>query len=681
MKTRPTEPARWSFGPHDGVPYSPDYDDRYHPRAGALAQTRHVFLAGNGLPERWQGRGRFVVLETGFGLGNNFLATWAAWRADPQRCTQLHFVSIERHPLRRADLERVHADSPLRALADALIDAWPPLTPNLHPLSFDNGQVQLLLAFGDVASLLPQLRLEADAFFLDGFAPAHNPEMWQARVCKALARLAARGATVATWSAAREVRDGLRSAGFEPRLAAGIGGKRDITLARYAPAFAPRRAPAMPRRPAPAPAPSGQVRPQHALVIGAGLAGCAAAWALAEQGWHSTLIDRHATPAQEASGNPGGLFHGIFNPQDGVHARFNRAAGLQARQAVMAAIADHGAAGAADGLLRLEPDATDASELREQLARSGLPAEYLQLLDADEASAKCGFALRHPAWFYPGGGWVDPGALARSYLARAGGAARFCGDSEVHSIAREPDGWAARDPHGRLIERAEALVLANAFDALRLLGEPGWPVHQARGQISIAPAGAGGLLPHLPTLPLAGAGYLLPRTGAGLLFGATSQIEDDDPSVRDADHAHNLAQLARLIGLPPGSLQLASLRPENLQGRIGWRMASRDRLPIIGAVPDPALAPTRSTASAIAGGPRLDHARFVPRLPGLFVYIALGSRGITWSALGAQVLASTITGAPLPLEADLLDAIDPARFIVRESRRAAADRWRSTAPT
>ncbi len=656
MKTAPVVPARWCFNEPDAPPFSLEYDDLYHPRCGAFVQARRVFVAGNGLPKRWQGRDRFVVLETGFGLGTNFLATWDAWRQDPLACRQLHFISIERHPLTRADLQQVHRHSPLLALAEALTAAWPPLTPNLHRLSFDGGRVQLLVALGDVAAWLPELTATVDAFMLDGFAPARNPAMWQPRLFKALARLAAPGATAATWTAAQAVRAGLTTAGFDVRLAAGTGGERDISLARFQPPFLPRRAGNS--RHAATPAAAGSKR---VLIVGAGLAGCAAAWALAEQGWQATLIDRHTLPAQEASGNPGGLFHGIVNPQGGAHARFNRAAALEAQRVVQLAIAEHGVLGSTTGLLRLEPSGADISTLRLQLAATGLPGDYVQALSAEQTSALCGMPLPHPGWFFPGGGWVAPGGLACALLARAGAAVNFCGGIEVNSIQHGATGWELLDARGQLIDSAETLVLANAFDALRLLGAPAWPVQKVRGQISLWRVNADADVDTAwPTLPLAGAGYLLPMVGSQRVFGATSQAGDDDASVRRSDHVHNLAQLARLSGSAFGHLQ-----PESLQGRTAWRMVSSDRLPIIGAVPDVA-------ALGAPSARRPDQPRFVPRLPGLFVFTALGSRGITWSALGAQVLASSITGAPQPLESGLLDAIDPARFISRAVRRSSA---------
>jgi tRNA 5-methylaminomethyl-2-thiouridine biosynthesis bifunctional protein len=537
----------------------------------------------------------------------------------------------------------------LRELVGHLTAAWPPLTPNLHRLEFDAARVQLTLVLGDATVWLPELVSEVDAFFLDGFAPSKNPEMWQPPLLKALARLAVPGATLATWTAARDVRDGLVAAGFEVRGAAGSGGKRDITLATFAPRFRPRRAPVQNRASADA--------PRRAVIVGAGLAGCAAASALAAQGWSSCVIDRHGEPAQEASGNPAGLFHGIFNRQDGAHARFNRAAALHIQRVVQKVVAEHGVAASTEGLLRLETGPLDAPAMRKHILQLGLPPDYVQALDAEQASERCGIRLQLPAWFYPGGGWVDPGALARALLAGAGSESTFRGGIEVHALVRTPAGWELRDANGRLIEATQTVVLANAFDALRLLGEPAWSVQKVRGQLSLWRAD--GTLP-LPTLPVTGAGYLLPLIGTDAAFGATSQRGDDDAAVRSSDHLHNLTQLERLVGRP-----VAHIRPDALRGRTAWRMVARDRLPIIGAVPD-----MLALNTAEAGKSSFTRPAQVPRLPGLFVFTALASRGITWSALGAQALACSISGAPQVLESSLLDAIDPARFVTRAFRRA-----------
>ena len=227
----------------DGTPMSTNYDDVYHSAAGAHAQAQHVFLAGNGLPDRWAQRAQFVIVETGFGLGLNFLATWLAWRNDPQRCRALHFVSLEKHPLAKADLAQVHAAWPdLAPLAEELRRHWPALEEGAHELAFDGGRVRLTLHFGDAVTLLPTLDDIADAFYLDGFSPAKNPELWSPALCRSLAKLAGCGATLATWSVAGDVRRALAAAGFVVARCPGFAGKRQMLVGRFAPAdFADQR--------------------------------------------------------------------------------------------------------------------------------------------------------------------------------------------------------------------------------------------------------------------------------------------------------------------------------------------------------------------------------------------------------------------------------------------------------
>jgi tRNA 5-methylaminomethyl-2-thiouridine biosynthesis bifunctional protein len=667
MKTEPIVPARPRLDP-DGVPRSAEYGDIYHPRIGALAQARHVFLGGNGLPGRWQGRERFVVLETGFGLGHNFLATWDAWQRDPARCGRLVFVSIEKHPLAAADLARLHAASELPALSQALCAAWPALTPNLHRLGFDGGRVELLLALGDARAWLRELVATVDAFFLDGFAPALNPAMWDEHALRSLARLAAPGATAATWTAAGAVRQGLRRAGFTVETAAGIGGKRDITRARHAPVHVAQ--PPAGRRIG---LPEGR---RSLIVVGAGLAGCAVAAALADAGCEPTLIDREAGPARAASGNPAGLFHGVVHAPDGLHARFLRACALEAggevRRLLAAAPAADGAPdraplGAADGLLRLETG-LPLPAMQARLASLGLPPDHVQALSAEEASVRAGVALAHPAWHFPTGGWVRPAELAQAWRSRAGPRSRWLGSRAVAAVRQDGTRWQALSADGDVLAEADGLVLANAEGAWPLLRSLGGPVPEGssepvRGQITALPLAA---LPAdtgsaLPRLPIAGAGYVLPPVDGQLLFGATSQPDDADPDVRPADHAANLARLAEL--LPGWREALGRLPVSALQGRTAWRSVAADRLPIVGAVP-----------ACWVGGEAgtWDQPRFVPRVPGLYLCTAFGSRGITVAALCARVLAAQVTGAPVPLEADLMEAIDPARFVARATRREAS---------
>jgi tRNA 5-methylaminomethyl-2-thiouridine biosynthesis bifunctional protein len=612
----PLVPAELAFAA-DGTPYSTAYGDVYHSAAGGPAQARHVFLAGNGLPGRWAGRRVFTVLETGFGLGLNFLATRAAWRADPQRCARLHFVSVEKHPFRGEDLAQLHARyAELAPLAAELHAAWPLLVPGLHRLEFDGGRVVLTLAFADLAAALPQLRLAADAIYLDGFAPAKNPEMWSAQALKALARRAARGASAATWSAAGAVRAALEQAGFEVEKRAGFAAKRDMLVARYAPRGRATSLPAAPSE-------------RRALVIGAGLAGAAACERLAARGWEATLIERRREPAQEASGNHAGVFHPVATPDDSVLARLTRAGSLYALSRWSALPS---AAWAPCGVLQLARD--DDEDAAQQRALDALcaPRAYARRVTRAEACELAGAEVACGGlWFGPAG-WARPPDLVRAQIAHA--AAEACFGIEVAALERDGETWSARDAAGTLIGRAPVVVLANAADALRLAPSPDIALRRVRGQLTHLPAGR----LRAPRLPLLRGGFVLPEVDGLVVAGASYDIDDPDPQPRVEGHAGNLERLERIL---PGAAR--GLDPAALDGRVGFRAATRDRLPVVGAL-----------------------------APGLYGAFAYGSRGLVWAALAAELLASLLEGEPLPLEKMLADALDPARFTRRRSSRPSA---------
>jgi len=689
-------PARLSAHPSGEAglpPYAPDYGDVYHPNAGAWQQARSVFLGGNGLPARWQGKRRFVILETGFGLGNNFLATWAAWREDQQRCDRLFFISVEKHPLTRADLAAVHnlpdgpgesakadaTESPWRrALATRLLAAWPPLTPGWHTLHLDalvnpdgrEQSVTLLLGLGDVGDLLPGLQASVDAFYLDGFTPARNPDMWDGHLLSRLNRLAATDATAATWSSARVVRDALAQAGFEVKKQAGQGGKWATIVARYRPRFVH---PAAPGGLWPEP-----VR-RDAIVVGAGIAGCSAAEALTREGWRVTLLDGQAGPAHGASGNPGGLFHTSVHGDDGLHARAHRAAALATWRRMRAWIERGELPGQASGLLRLDPK-LDAEGAQAMFSRHPWLGEQAVWLDQAQACERSGLPLPSGGWCFAQAGWLSPADACRLLLAAAAtrqndGTAllQTAWNQPVAAIRRTDKAWQVLSAHGEVLAEAGTLVLATAWQAEALLAT--LPAEQAvtaapcsavRGQVSVLPAGIVQARPHLP---VAGQGYVLSLPDGRLLCGATTQHHDSEASLREADHRHNLAQAQRLGALPQHltDADLAALTESgDLSGRVGWRATTPDRLPLVGALP---CHPDRWAGKPPA---RAEQVRMLPRERdehgGLFLIGGLGSRGLTWSVLAGELLAHWVCGTPCPVEAELRDALDPARFLARQHR-------------
>lgn len=620
-----SEPLAWTA---DGQPFSPRFQDIYHSCTGALAQARHVFLGGCGLPGAWADAPQWRILETGFGLGLNFLATWLAWRQDARRPRILHFVSVEAYPVSAADIHRAAQQHPeLAELGAELAAQWHGLLPGFHRLAFEGGRVLLTLCIGDARPMLRAHQpFEADSLFLDGFGPAQNPDMWSPEVFKALARFCRPGTAVATWTVARAVRDALAPLGFVLEMAPGLPPKRDCLRGRYAPAWPVRR------RPQPEDAERVHA-PGHCAVVGAGLAGAAVAAALAQRGWSATVLDATDAPATGgASALPFGLMAPHVSPDDALLSRLTRA-GIRATWAQLQSPAlregtDWRATGAVERraaeLLRLPPgwhaeDDGGDNESRlasaEDLARAGLPAGT-------------------PALWHGRAGWVRPHRLVATWLSHP--AIAFRGGTAVDRIVQAADGrWQLLDADATLLARADRVVLA-AGPATRRLARL-IPLQPVRGQIvwgDMAHDGNG-------ATPVNGDGHLIggvPAPGAdGLrqwMTGSTYAPGETDTTLRPADRVHNLARLASLH--PPLAARLRA-DGAGLRDWAGVRCASADRRPLVGPV-DPA-APA-----------------------GIWACTALGSRGLSFAALCAELLAARWHGEPLPVPAAQARALDTRRL-------------------
>jgi tRNA 5-methylaminomethyl-2-thiouridine biosynthesis bifunctional protein len=588
----------------DSTPYAPAYGDVYHSAQGGLLQARQVFLAGTGLPERWRGQDHFTVLETGFGLGLNFFATWQAWRDAPKRPRRLHFVAVEKHPLRVADLARLLAPYPeLALLTGELVAAWPLLVPGCQRLHFEAGAVTLTLLFGEVEEL-DELVLQADALYLDGFSPARNPAMWSPELMRILACKAAPGAQLATWSVAGEVRRNLEAAGFSVEKRPGFGAKREMLAGMWR----GRGVATTPER-----------RAATIAVVGAGLAGTSLAHRLAERGIQVSLLDAQPAPALEASGNPVGVFRPLFSSDDNRASRFSRAAFCYAMQHWdRLAAAGHNPRWLSCGVVQIARD--DAEARRWHGILVDYPAAYIQVLPADEIERLTGHKLG--GYRVSLGGWISPPSLCAVQIASQAAriATRFA--AAVTAIESGPSGWRLRlGDRGEALE-FDAVILANANQATAFA--PHLPLTPVRGQLTYLPAGS---LPSIQQV-IAREGYVTPAVEGIHVLGASYDLDDRSSKPHVQAHASNLQRLA---GLLPGREQ--NFSADQLQGRVAFRATTPDRLPIIGAL-----------------------------APGLYAYTGLGSRGIVWSALGAELLASLIGGEALPVEADLVAAVSPQRF-------------------
>jgi tRNA 5-methylaminomethyl-2-thiouridine biosynthesis bifunctional protein len=635
----------------DGIAFNSLYGDVYASRDGAFGQAMHVFLGGNGLPARWRGADQFVILENGFGLGTNFLATWQAWRDDPARPRRLHFVSVEQHPASAEDFRRF-APPEVRERAEELARDMPLPLPGLHRIEFEAGAVVLTLALGDARRIVPQLACGADALFLDGFAPDRNPQMWEPALMKAFARLARPGATLATWCTARAVRDALSACGFELELRAGFGRKRQMLAGRFVPRWRVRRH-----------EPPGAYRGERsAVVVGAGLAGANAAFALARRGWQVQVVEQASMPAADASSLPWGLLHPLIAADDSLLARLTRA-GFRTSLRALQTLAPEGRCGERRlwqgcGVFQQARDAAEADAWRAIAQRMNWPAPFVRWIEAGEAHQLVGLRTRRGGWWFGDGAIVSARAWCQQALVPE--TIRLRCAHRVDRIERCEDGWRVLAGTGTLGPVA-VVVIASALEAPRLLGTieandggPA-PVIGVRGRITRID---GTLLAGLHA-GLTGDGHLLRAPDGWAGVGATYETPmQGDAAIEtlaaERAHASNLARLDRLLAEPPEA------RP--LDAFDALRCVARDRLPLAGSVADRAASRAMPSSAGL-------HFADLPRRSGLFASYALASRGLCLAALCGEVIAASIEGEPVPLERDLLDAIDPARFLLRALRK------------
>lgn len=639
---QPIVPAPLELDEH-GVPKSSAFGDLRHPVDGGLGQARHVFTGGNRLTERWAGREHFTILETRFGPGVSFLATWQTWRDDPRRCERLHFVSVEKHPFRREDLAVLHAQWPeLAELSAQLRNAWPPLTPGCHRLLLDGGRVTLTLFFGDALDVLPQIVARVDALYLDGVAPAKNPALWRPGVLRTVTRLCSPGSTLATWCVDDAVRNALSHEGWHLDKLPGVGLHEEMLTGTLG----------EPKHPARMPSWLGTApTDKRALVIGAGVAGCAVSERLAARGWQVTVLERNPGPAQEASGNPIGLMHPALSRDDNFMSRITRACTLYAMQVLPAMDAeDMGLRWGASGILQLARDAEQDEEQHQTIEGLGLPPDFVRYVSKDEASTLAGAPVAAGGWYFPDAGWLSPPTFCKALLARGGSHIATQYSSPVDALEYRDGEWCALGNDGTVQGKAPVAILASALDGARLF--PELPLKRIRGQVSLVPAGS------IPAVKagLCGNGYLTPAMDGRHCFGATFDVNDDGTDLRAEGHVTNLGHLRALLP----ELNTSAFDPQNMEGRVGFRTATPDRLPLLGPVANMQV-PLRREAQLPE----------VPRHPNLHALLGLGSRGMVWAPLAAELLVSRLCGEPLPLERELADAMDPARFILRAQRKAA----------
>lgn len=641
-----------------GTPVAAAFDDVYFSNDDGLAESRYVFLSQNQLPTRWinHDRAHFVVAETGFGTGLNMLATWQAFidyrRQHPQGNAQrLHLISVEKYPLSHADLTQALGQwRELSTLSARLLAEYPTLTNGCHRLWLDNN-VCLDLWLGDVAELLPRMEAglsgKVDAWYLDGFAPSKNPEMWTQSLFEQLARLARAGATLATFTAAGFVRRGLIAAGFNISRTKGFGRKREmLTGVRQAQHRAPYPNPWYWRRPA---------SQGTTVILGAGIAGACLAYSLTQRGQSVMLLEQAPAPAQGASGNRQAAVYPLLNGEHDILSQFYLQAFLYHRQSIAPLLNQTAVSHDWCSVVQLAFNEHSATKIA-RLITGQFPPSIAQPLTSAQINKCTGIATDLAGIQYPLAGWVCPFELTRALIkaAEKTGHLRCYYDTQVHELHKEKQ-WHLKGDDQSWV--ADNVILTNGHQATQFAAASTLPMSPVRGQVNYQPT-APSLSP-LKTV-VCYEGYLTPAWQGLHCIGASYDHNDADVEYREQDEQDNQHKLSRALPL------FSDLAPESGSGRVGIRAATRDHLPLVGAVPNKAqqvqqyhLMPRRHKESLPLAE---DHV-------GLYVLAGLGSRGICSAPLLAEILTAQLLDEPYPLAAELLEALNPNRYWLRKLRR------------
>jgi len=657
VKQNAIQPANLEFNA-EGTPVSRDFDDVYFSNDNGLEETRYVFLDGNHLGTRFpeHPRSLFVVAESGFGTGLNFLTLWQAFdcfrAAYPEATLQrLHFISFEKFPLTAHDLRLAHQRWPeLAHWAEQLQTQWPPAIGGCHRLILDDGRVTLDLWLGDINDLTDKLddsmNQKVDAWFLDGFAPAKNPDMWSPHLFSAMARLARPGATLATFTSAGFVRRGLQEAGFTMRKTKGFGRKRDMLVGVMEQDLAiPAQAPWFARRASTS---------REVAIVGGGIASALLSLALLHRGWQVTLYCADEAPATGASGNRQGALYPLLSAHDPALFQFFPAAFTFARRLYdsLPVAFDHDWC----GVTQLGWDEKSQQKITQMLSL-GLPEDIAHAVTAQQVTETTGVDTGCGGIQYPLGGWLCPAELTSAAIALGqsrGLTVHYA--HKVQSLSRTAH-WKLRFADGKEAQHA-SVVLANGHHITQFTQTASLPVYPVGGQVS-----------HIPTAPqlsklrqvLCYDGYLTPQNPSNghHCIGASYHRGETDMHYSEADQQQNRQ---RLVDSFPDASWAKEVDVSEGQARCGVRCATRDHLPMAGNVPDydatlevyQDLADSKETAVS------------APVHPELFMLGGLGSRGLCSAPLLAEALAAQMSDEPVPLDRVTLAGLNPNRLWVRK---------------
>lgn len=663
----------------NGAPYSNRFDDIYFSRQGGLEETEHVFIAANALTSRWQaldtalsnqgteGRSEipdtFTVAELGFGTGLNFLCCWRAWQQLAPSTLRLHYIACEKYPMQVSALRQALSSWPeLQNYSVSLIEAYPDHSPGIHRLQLASqdgrSQVILDLYYGDAAELLAAQpargNVKVDAWFLDGFAPRVNPDMWSIEVMQVLAALSRPGTTLSTYSVAGHVVRTLQACGFDVSKQPGFGRKREMLHGTFAASASTNLAQ---QKHSWLRLPEYRSQNRDALIVGAGLAGCSTAYALALRGYQVTVLEQNNDCAAGASGNRQAVLQCRLNNAVNAGWQFNLQAFLHSARHFTQMQKMHPEIHWRQcGVLNLDTAFRSRMERCAEVRVGLYSPNVVRRIEQIEAATISGIEIDGGGNFLPLGGWLNPAALCRAYLHHP----RICfiANAEVGQLNHADERWSALSSEGEVLASADTVIIANSFAAQRFIQTAELPLVPLRGQVSYVRASA-------PSLSLGcvvcGLSYLSPAQDSLHSAGASYSKDVSDLALSDKEHRDNVSGISGHF--PHGTIQESAV----VGGRVSVRAGTGDRMPIAGPVPDFAL--MRSQYENLGHRDR-KHPPTPPAFHrGLFVNVGHGSHGVSNTPLVAEYLASLINNEPSPLQHAVTECLHPARFLLRNLRK------------
>ena len=647
----------------ENTPVSDKFDDVYFSNQDGLAETHYVFLEGNQLWERWVNyqEAHFVIAETGFGTGLNFFAVTSLFREFRQKypdspLKHLYFISFEKYPLPLDALQQAHLAYPqFSHLAQHLQQHW--LNPIQGCYRFHFDETTLDLWFGDIAENLPQLgdymNGKIDAWFLDGFAPSKNPDMWNEQLYQQMFRFTKLQGTFATFTAASAVRKGLENAGFNIKKRKGFGKKREcLSGQKTHEKLTALSTPWFHSQPA-------NLSKQDIAIIGGGIASLCTAISLIKRGAKITIYCEDEQTALNASGNKQGAFYPQLSDDNERNIRFYIHAFAYGHQFLQWAIQqqiefEHEFCGVA-----LCAYNEKAESKLNKIAELNLPSDLYQSLNQTELSEKVGLPLPFGGGFIPQGAWLAPRQLVQhtfAFLEKQGVQIKTL--QKVTALSQTEHGWQITTAENETFCH-EVVVLANGHKLTEFEQTQKLPLYPVRGQVSQIPTSAN--LLKLKTV-LCYDGYLTPVDQAKVshCIGASHVRDNATREFSLTEQQENQQKIQQNI---PEEWTKEVDTSGNL-ARIGVRCSVRDLTPMMGAVPHFSAQQTQYQ-NLFNLRRRKQPIEQAENYPNLYLIGALGSRGLTSAPFLGETLASLIYGEPLPMSEDLIHNLMPNRSWVR----------------